>query len=49
MADDGKKDVYDETTGQVVAAGVTAAQAKKIADNLAKSHTVKVQAAAESS
>lgn len=41
----GKKDVVDETTGAVVAAGVTEAQAKKIADNLPSSHTVKVQAA----
>ena len=46
MAAGEKKDVVDETTGAVVAEGVTAAQAKRIADNLPTSHTVKVKAAA---
>ena len=43
MAGGARKDVVDETTGQVVASGVTEAQAKKISENLASSHTVKVK------
>lgn len=42
----GKKDVVDATTGVVVAAGVSEAKAKKIAENMPTSHDVKVQAAA---
>jgi hypothetical protein len=42
-----KKDVVDETSGLVIAEGVTEAQAKKLVDNAPASHTVKVQAAAE--
>lgn len=38
-----KKDVYDETSGLVIAAGVSEAQAKKIVDNAPSSHTVKVK------
>jgi hypothetical protein len=43
----GRKDVLDETTGAVVAEGVTEKQAQTIAANLPTSHTVKVKAAAE--
>jgi hypothetical protein len=45
MAD--RYEVLDETTGNVVATDLTKNQAEKVAGNVATSHTVKVQAAAE--